>query len=204
MACVGALAAAAALLASPPPADAQGWEPTKPIQFIIPAGTGGGADQMARFIQGVVAKNNLSKQPIITVNKARRCRGRGLPGGQEVRRRPAQHHHHAVEPLHHAARDRRALQLEGHDARRHAGTRPVRALGERRDSLQDGEGVHRRREGRRRQDLQDGRHRLQAGGPDHHRGAGEADGAQEVHLHALRGRRRSGGAARRQARQLHA
>ena len=51
-------------------AQAQAWEPTKPIEFIVPAGTGGGADQMARFIQGVVAKNNLSKQPIVVVNKS--------------------------------------------------------------------------------------------------------------------------------------
>jgi len=49
---------------------AQAWEPTKPIEFVVPAGTGGGADQMARFIQGVVAKNNLSKQPIVVVNKS--------------------------------------------------------------------------------------------------------------------------------------
>ena len=33
------------------------WEPTKTVEFIVPAGTGGGADQMARFIQGIVAKN---------------------------------------------------------------------------------------------------------------------------------------------------
>jgi tripartite-type tricarboxylate transporter receptor subunit TctC len=46
------------------------WEPTKPVEFVVPAGTGGGADQMARFIQGVVAKNNLMKQPIIVVNKS--------------------------------------------------------------------------------------------------------------------------------------
>jgi tripartite-type tricarboxylate transporter receptor subunit TctC len=52
------------------PADAQAWEPTKPIEFTIPAGTGGGADQMARFIQGAVAKNNLAKQPIVVVNKS--------------------------------------------------------------------------------------------------------------------------------------
>jgi len=45
------------------------WEPTKPIEFVVPAGTGGGADQMARFLQGVVAKNKLSSQPIIVVNK---------------------------------------------------------------------------------------------------------------------------------------
>ena len=29
----------------------QAWEPTKPIEFVIPAGTGGGADQMARLNQ---------------------------------------------------------------------------------------------------------------------------------------------------------
>ena len=75
--------AASAWLAPPPPAAAQTWEPTKPIQFIIPAGTGGGADQMARFIQGVVAKNNLAKQPIITINKAG---GAGAEGFLEVKK----------------------------------------------------------------------------------------------------------------------
>ena len=45
------------------------WEPTKPVTFVIPAGTGGGADQMARFIQGVVTKHNLMKQPMVVVNK---------------------------------------------------------------------------------------------------------------------------------------
>jgi len=46
------------------------WEPTKPVEFIVPAGTGGGADQMARFLQGVIQKNNLMKQPMIVVNKS--------------------------------------------------------------------------------------------------------------------------------------
>jgi putative tricarboxylic transport membrane protein len=45
------------------------WEPTKPVEFIVPAGPGGGADLMARFLQGAVAKNNLMKQPFIVVNK---------------------------------------------------------------------------------------------------------------------------------------
>jgi tripartite-type tricarboxylate transporter receptor subunit TctC len=45
------------------------WEPTKPVELVVPAGTGGGADQMARFLQGVIAKHNLMKQPIIVVNK---------------------------------------------------------------------------------------------------------------------------------------
>ncbi len=49
---------------------AQAWEPTKPVEFVVPAGTGGGADQMARFIQGVVAKHSLMKQPLVVVNKS--------------------------------------------------------------------------------------------------------------------------------------
>jgi putative tricarboxylic transport membrane protein len=79
----GAVALAAALLLPATPAAAQGWEPTRPITFIIPAGTGGGADQMARVIQGVVAKNNLAKQPIITVNKGG---GAGAEGFLEVKK----------------------------------------------------------------------------------------------------------------------
>ena len=58
------------------------WEPTKPVEFVVPAGTGGGADQMARFIQGVVAKNNLMKQPIIVVNKSG---GAGAEGFLDVK-----------------------------------------------------------------------------------------------------------------------
>ena len=49
---------------------AQAWEPSKPVEFVVPSGTGGGADQMARFIQGVVAKNKLMAQPIVVVNKS--------------------------------------------------------------------------------------------------------------------------------------
>ena len=46
------------------------WEPSKPIEFIIPAGTGGGADQMARLIAGIAEKHKLTPRPIIVVNKA--------------------------------------------------------------------------------------------------------------------------------------
>ena len=65
------------------PATAQSWEPTKPVTFIIPAGTGGGADQMARFIQGIVSKNNLMKQPMIVVNKGG---GAGAEGFLDVKK----------------------------------------------------------------------------------------------------------------------
>ncbi len=43
------------------------WEPTKPIEFVVPAGTGGGADQMARLISGIAEKHKLSPRPIIVV-----------------------------------------------------------------------------------------------------------------------------------------
>jgi tripartite-type tricarboxylate transporter receptor subunit TctC len=46
------------------------WEPTKPIEFVIPAGTGGGADQMARLIAGLAEKHKLTPRPIIVVNKS--------------------------------------------------------------------------------------------------------------------------------------
>ena len=58
------------------------WEPVRPVEFIVPAGTGGGADQMARFIQGVAAKNNLMKQPIVVVNKSG---GAGAEGFLDVK-----------------------------------------------------------------------------------------------------------------------
>jgi tripartite-type tricarboxylate transporter receptor subunit TctC len=66
-----AIAAGIGVLALPlVTAASAAWEPTKPIEFVIPAGTGGGADQMARFIQGVVVKHNLSKQPFVVINKS--------------------------------------------------------------------------------------------------------------------------------------
>ena len=65
-----------------PPAAWATWEPTKPVEFIVPAGPGGGADLMARFLQGVVAKNNLMKQPFIVVNKSG---GAGAEGFLDVK-----------------------------------------------------------------------------------------------------------------------
>jgi putative tricarboxylic transport membrane protein len=60
----------------------QAWEPTKPIEFVIPAGTGGGADQMARLISGIAEKHKLSPRPLIPVNKSG---GAGAEGFLEVK-----------------------------------------------------------------------------------------------------------------------
>jgi tripartite-type tricarboxylate transporter receptor subunit TctC len=81
----GVLFAAAAMCAAAamqPMSASAAWEPTKPIEFVVPAGTGGGADQMARFLQGVIAKHNLSKQPVIVVNKSG---GAGAEGFLDVK-----------------------------------------------------------------------------------------------------------------------
>jgi len=64
------------------PAAAAAWEPTKPVEFVIPAGTGGGADQMARLIQGIVVKHNLMKQSLIPINKSA---GAGAEGFLDVK-----------------------------------------------------------------------------------------------------------------------
>jgi tripartite-type tricarboxylate transporter receptor subunit TctC len=64
-------------------AHAQGsWEPTKSVEIVVPAGTGGGADQMARLIQAIIQKHNLMKQPIVVVNKGG---GAGAEGFLEVK-----------------------------------------------------------------------------------------------------------------------
>jgi len=73
-------AVVAALVVTAMPA--QAWEPTKTVEFVVPAGTGGGADQMARVIQGIIAKNNLMKQSIVVVNKGG---GAGAEGFLDVK-----------------------------------------------------------------------------------------------------------------------
>src|SRR5262245_39282493 len=59
--------------------DAQAqWKPTKTVEFVVPAGTGGGADQMARMIQGVIQKHGLMDQSLVVVNKAGGSGGEGF------------------------------------------------------------------------------------------------------------------------------
>ena len=67
---------------------APAWEPTKPVEFIIPAGTGGGADQMARLIQGIVAKHNLMKQSLVPVNKSGGAGAEGFLAVKEAKGDP--------------------------------------------------------------------------------------------------------------------
>ncbi|MGC9419802.1 MAG: Bug family tripartite tricarboxylate transporter substrate binding protein [Rhodovulum sp.] len=63
-----ALMASAAFAVATPVA-AEGWQPNKPVEMVIMAGQGGGADRLARLFQSIIQKNNFSPMPILPVNK---------------------------------------------------------------------------------------------------------------------------------------
>jgi putative tricarboxylic transport membrane protein len=71
-----ALGSALALAAAVPSFAA--WEPTRPVEIIVPAGPGGGADQMARVIQGIVTKHKLMNASMVVINKAGGAGGEGF------------------------------------------------------------------------------------------------------------------------------
>jgi putative tricarboxylic transport membrane protein len=84
---LGAAALWGAVVLVPAPAGAA-WEPVRPVEFIVPAGTGGGADQMARTIQGIVAKHGLMKQPMVVINKSGGAGGEGFLDMKASRNNP--------------------------------------------------------------------------------------------------------------------
>ena len=63
------MAAGAAFTALPVTAFAQDWQPKRPIDFTIMAGPGGGADQIARFVQAVVEANDMTNRPLVPTNR---------------------------------------------------------------------------------------------------------------------------------------
>jgi tripartite-type tricarboxylate transporter receptor subunit TctC len=48
---------------------AMAWEPKKPVEFIVMAGKGGGADKAVRFMQNILSKNKMSSKPFTPINK---------------------------------------------------------------------------------------------------------------------------------------
>lgn len=54
------------------------WQPTKPIEIIVPAGAGGASDQMARMMQAAIQNNKLSPTPIVVTLKGGANGGEGL------------------------------------------------------------------------------------------------------------------------------
>jgi tripartite-type tricarboxylate transporter receptor subunit TctC len=61
--------AASSALAFAAPAVAEDWKPQKPVEMVIMAGQGGGADRLARLFQSIIQKENLASMPILPVNK---------------------------------------------------------------------------------------------------------------------------------------
>lgn len=57
---------------------APAWQPSKPIEFIVMAGPGGGADQAVRFLVDVIGKKGLAKVPFTVVNDPGRSGGDAL------------------------------------------------------------------------------------------------------------------------------
>ena len=51
------------------PATAQAWKPTRTVEFIVPAGIGGGAGQMAQLIQGIITKHKLMPTSMVVISK---------------------------------------------------------------------------------------------------------------------------------------
>ncbi len=75
------LLACAAVCSAAGPAAA--WEPTKPIEIVVPFSAGGASDQMARVIQGAIQKNQLASQPVVVVNKPAAGGGEAMVGMQK-------------------------------------------------------------------------------------------------------------------------
>ena len=65
------------------------WAPTKTVEFIVPAGSGGGADQMARMLQGIIQKHGLMDQSMVVINKSG---GAGAEGFLDVKASEGEEH----------------------------------------------------------------------------------------------------------------
>ncbi len=63
------MATAAAALMATAPAQAADWQPNKPIEMVIMAGQGGGADRLARLFQSIIQKNDFAPMPVLPINK---------------------------------------------------------------------------------------------------------------------------------------
>jgi tripartite-type tricarboxylate transporter receptor subunit TctC len=45
------------------------WVPTRPVEFVVAAGPGGGSDQLARTVQSIIQKHHLIDGSIVVTNK---------------------------------------------------------------------------------------------------------------------------------------
>ena len=189
-----------------PVADAQAqaqWQPTKPIEFVIMAGKGGGADLIVRNMAEIIAKHKLTPVPITPVNIAGGSGADATGAPQEAERRRSPPAVHAQQLLHDAAEAAgprpRHRQLR---ADRQDGGGRVPALGPLRP--------HRHQDARRfRQGGQGQGRQVDHGGHGRRPGGQPADRFPQFHLRpqddiqGVRGRRRGGKGACREAGRFH-
>ncbi len=45
------------------------WQPSRPVEFVVAAGAGGGSDIFARTVQSIIVKYKLMAAPIVVLNK---------------------------------------------------------------------------------------------------------------------------------------
>ena len=136
---------------------------------MVPAGTGGGADQMARLMQGIVIKHKLMKEPLIVVNKSGGAGAEGFLAVKEAKGDPHKiiitlsnlfttpmatgvpFNWKDMTPVAMMALDQFVLWTNAEQ--------PYKTADEYIAAV----------EGGGPEQVQDGRHRLEAGRPDHHR-----------------------------------
>ena len=58
-----------AMLAGLPVLAQAAWEPNKPVEFVVMAGKGGGADKAVRLLQSIIAADKMAPVPFTPVNK---------------------------------------------------------------------------------------------------------------------------------------
>ena len=63
---IGLLAATALTLAAPALAE---FAPSRPVEFVVASGAGGGTDNFARTIQAVLTRDDIVERPIVVLNK---------------------------------------------------------------------------------------------------------------------------------------
>ena len=106
------------------------WKPTKPVEFVVTSGPGGGTDNFARMVQSIIAKHKLMDQPVVVTNKGG---GSGAEGFVYAKAAAGDPHklifgtnNDYLLPLRGEAR----LQARRADAGRRHGARRVPALGQ--------------------------------------------------------------------------
>lgn len=63
------IAATALVVASVQARASEPWSPKRPIEWVVPAGAGGGFDRSVRVLQSIISEKNLLPVPLIVMNK---------------------------------------------------------------------------------------------------------------------------------------